>query len=414
MSRSHRKNREGGYALLLIFSMAAILAIMLYKEIPRVEFEAQRDKEQLLVDRGQEYSRAIALFVRKFNRFPASMEELENTNNMRFLRRRFKDPMTGKADWRLLHAGPGGVITDSILNGAKGASGGTGSVNNFITNLGPMTGEVPAGDPAGVNLAKRLRASDQPGAAGDDAGSGNGGGGTDSGSTSASLTNSGIPGYSGPVMVLPNGTIVPANSSGIAPQNGIPGAPGASGMGGMLGGMPIVPNGGTLPTGVAVQQNGQNGQSLPVVSPQQGGPPISAANMINQILTSPRPGGLNGLQNGPPGVNTAGGPLTAGGGITTAGTTSAPQQTVIGAGLAGVASKREQEGIKEYNTRKKYNEWEFVYDITKDPSKMGQGAGAAGATGAGGRGGASSQTPTGSPGGATPAAPITPGSTTGQ
>jgi len=188
-----------GYALLLIFSMAAILAIMLYREIPRVEFEAQRDKEQLLMDRGQEYSRAIALFVRKFKRFPASMEELENTNNLRFLRRRFPDPMTGKTDWRILHAGPGGVITDSILTGAKGASGGTGSVNNFITELGPMTGSVPAGDPAGVNLARRMRASDQPGAPGDDPGTGNG---ADTGSAS----NSGIPGYSGPVMVLPNGT----------------------------------------------------------------------------------------------------------------------------------------------------------------------------------------------------------------
>ncbi len=32
---------------------------------------------------------------------------------MRFLRKRFKDPFTGKDDWRLLHAGPGGIIIDS-------------------------------------------------------------------------------------------------------------------------------------------------------------------------------------------------------------------------------------------------------------------------------------------------------------
>jgi len=64
----------------------------------------------------------------------------------------------------------------------------------------------------------------------------------------------------------------------------------------------MIPGGGPLPTGVAVQQNTQNGQNFTML-PQQGGPPTSAANMINQILTSPRPGGLNGLQGGPPGAN---------------------------------------------------------------------------------------------------------------
>ena len=44
---------------------------------------------------------------------------------------------------------------------------------------------------------------------------------------------------------------------------------------------------------------------------------------------------------------------------------------VIGGGIAGVASKREQQGIKVYNEKKKYNEWEFVYDISKDKSRTG-------------------------------------------
>ncbi len=32
-------------------------------EIPRVAFETQRQKEQLLVERGEQYKRAIKLFV---------------------------------------------------------------------------------------------------------------------------------------------------------------------------------------------------------------------------------------------------------------------------------------------------------------------------------------------------------------
>jgi hypothetical protein len=40
--------------------------------------------------------------------------------------------------------------------------------------------------------------------------------------------------------------------------------------------------------------------------------------------------------------------------------------TTIGGGIAGVASTLEAEGIKAYNDRTKYNEWEFIYDPRKD------------------------------------------------
>ncbi len=86
---------------------------MLYAEMPRVVFENQRLKEGDLIARGEQYRQAIRLFVRRFNRYPAMIGDLENTNNIRFLRRRFKDPMTGKDDWRLIHAGGGG-FTDSL------------------------------------------------------------------------------------------------------------------------------------------------------------------------------------------------------------------------------------------------------------------------------------------------------------
>jgi hypothetical protein len=38
----------------------------------------------------------------------------------------------------------------------------------------------------------------------------------------------------------------------------------------------------------------------------------------------------------------------------------------IGAGIAGVASKYEAEGIKLINERSMYNEWEFLYDARRD------------------------------------------------
>lgn len=397
------RNSESGYALLLIFAMAAIVAITLYTEIPRVAFEAQRDKEQLLIDRGEEYQRAVTLFVHKFNRYPGSMEELENTNGQRFLRRRFADPMTGKNEWRLIHAGPGGVLTDSVDSKAPDQKDKS-APQNFITDIGVTANsfnQATSGD--GVNLATRRRPSDSGGAGG--------GGGDDSGNNTQA-SSSGIAGYNGPVMVLPDGRIVPANSSGTYTPPGA-GAAGASGrispMPGMvpLGGLPpgTLPPGAPgaipgqinpglapmMPGGVAIQQGLPPGAAAP------GGPPGAAASLINQILTSPgQPPGFNAPAGGTNPIQLQQGqqrqqPGQQQFGQTTATLGSAPpqqQQNVIGAGIAGVASKKEAESIKTVNDHTKYNEWEFVYDITKDPTRQQGAAGAQGASGGPGRGGA--------------------------
>jgi len=124
-------NREAGSALLVVFVFAAIVGIMLYLELPVTVFEARRQREQLLIDHGNEYAHAVKLFVRKIGRYPASIGELENTNGMRFLRRRFNDPFTGKADWRILHAAPNGALLDSKVKQAPpdGVQGNTNSAD---------------------------------------------------------------------------------------------------------------------------------------------------------------------------------------------------------------------------------------------------------------------------------------------
>lgn len=91
--------------------------------------------------------------------------------------------------------------------------------------------------------------------------------------------------------------------------------------------------------------------------------------MINQLLTTPRPGGLNGLGAQPQTAATAGG--VAGTPVATTAAIQTPATQTIGGGIAGIASTRTQEGIKVYKDKKKYNEWEFVYDVTKDPTKNG-------------------------------------------
>src|SRR5438045_3575485 len=110
-----RRNNERGFAMLLVFLMASVIAITLYLEIPRVAMETQRRKEQLLIERGQQYKRAIQLFVKKAGRYPSEIKELESFQNQRFLRHRYIDPMTGKDEWRLIHI-QNGILTDSKLS----------------------------------------------------------------------------------------------------------------------------------------------------------------------------------------------------------------------------------------------------------------------------------------------------------
>lgn len=118
-----RNSKEGerGFALLLVFLLAAGIALMLYSQIPRVAFESERDKEQLLIDRGEQYKRAIQEFYVAYKRYPVSIEELEHTNDKRYLRKRYVDPYTGKDEWRLVHVNVAGQLTDSLVTKPPGS-----------------------------------------------------------------------------------------------------------------------------------------------------------------------------------------------------------------------------------------------------------------------------------------------------
>ena len=158
-SSRRRKNSESGFALLLVFLMAAMVAISLYMEAPRLAFQAQRQKEQILMERGEQYKRAIGLFLRtnKNTRWPATIEELENFNNHRFLRHRYIDPMTGKDEWRLIHIS-NGVLTDSVTNKKKDQQDHL-SKNGSVMELAGLAGMDSSGQTS-VNAANRRRPSE--------------------------------------------------------------------------------------------------------------------------------------------------------------------------------------------------------------------------------------------------------------
>jgi type II secretory pathway pseudopilin PulG len=162
MSRRMQSKPERGFALLLVFLLAAAVALMLYRQLPRTAFENEREKEQVLIDRGEQYKRAIQLFRNANARWPQSIEELEKFADKRYLRRRYKDPMTGKDEWRLIHTN-GAFLTDSLVTKPPNADGKDQDGKQLAANsANPGTPGIPGAEqPPEVNAAVLQRPSDR-------------------------------------------------------------------------------------------------------------------------------------------------------------------------------------------------------------------------------------------------------------
>jgi hypothetical protein len=130
------RKREQGYILLTILLWVSLLSITVVGEMELLTYyhqQMKRDQEEELVHRGVEYERAIRKYYRKFGSYPATVEMLEDSNHMRFLRKRYKDPVTGK-DFKLLHQADvmmafGNAIGGGGIAGAQTLGQPVGSMN---------------------------------------------------------------------------------------------------------------------------------------------------------------------------------------------------------------------------------------------------------------------------------------------
>ena len=171
---------DSGYVLLVLMLWIAVISITV--SLPMVYYYRQqltRDREEEMVHRGVEYERAVRKYYKKFGAYPASLELLESANHMRFLRRRYKDPINGQ-DFKTL------TQADVMTAFAAGIPGstipGAQSLGTPVSDLasGSATAPAPQQDQA-------TPAPSQAPAAGADAA------GSDPGSTPAPGTASGLP-----------------------------------------------------------------------------------------------------------------------------------------------------------------------------------------------------------------------------
>jgi type II secretory pathway pseudopilin PulG len=102
---SSGRSGEEGYMLLGLIVTIAIILLVLGEAASKAAFSIRRDREVESARRADQYVRAIRKFYLKTQHYPGSIEQLENTNNVRYLRQKYIDPLTGKDDYRLIPVG---------------------------------------------------------------------------------------------------------------------------------------------------------------------------------------------------------------------------------------------------------------------------------------------------------------------
>jgi len=105
---------DAGFSLSALIFFLAAASIFIAAAVPAYQMQAKREMEEELIFRGEEYTRAIQKYQRKFGVYPTSIDQLVSTNGLRFLRRAYKDPMTEK-DFRFILVNPDGSLTGSKL-----------------------------------------------------------------------------------------------------------------------------------------------------------------------------------------------------------------------------------------------------------------------------------------------------------
>ncbi|HZD93511.1 MAG TPA: hypothetical protein VE133_04605 [Candidatus Sulfotelmatobacter sp.] len=157
------QSREKGYILLGVMLALTLMLIAMAIEAPRIAQQIKREKEEELVHRGKDYATAIKRFVHKNGgRYPVSVEQLEDTNHIRFLRKRYKDPMTGESDWKLVHFGEA-EIKIPAPNPGLNPSGTIPGLGGGSSNLGSSpAGSPPNTPPPGISAGGSTAQPPQP------------------------------------------------------------------------------------------------------------------------------------------------------------------------------------------------------------------------------------------------------------
>lgn len=163
------KPGEDGFILLGVIILVALFVIAMSVAAPQIAKSIQRDRDLETMQRGKQYIRAIQLYYRKFHAYPPNLQALVKTNDIRFLRKKYIDPTTGKDDWKPILFGQnktpmamgffgqplggtgGNVLAGTGPSGGNGTSSGSPFESGIGTGLDSMNSGTTSATPTGSN-----------------------------------------------------------------------------------------------------------------------------------------------------------------------------------------------------------------------------------------------------------------------
>jgi hypothetical protein len=116
MNRKPKRSQESGYAFLMALFAILIMIAASTVVLQNMRTQAQREKEEEMVWRGNQYERAIRLYFHKTGKYPQDIDALQKgLPDLHFLRQAYKDPMNGDdGSWRFIYVNQTGAIIGSV------------------------------------------------------------------------------------------------------------------------------------------------------------------------------------------------------------------------------------------------------------------------------------------------------------
>jgi type II secretory pathway pseudopilin PulG len=140
---------QDGYAMVALLVALSVMGVLMSVALPAWKQMTQREKEEELIFRGKQYARAIGLFQRRAGPgvLPPNLDVLVE---QRFLRKKFKDPITND-DFQPLLAGqalpgsptPGGPTQPGSPQGRGSQQTPAGRGQTAPTGRGTTFGQAP-------------------------------------------------------------------------------------------------------------------------------------------------------------------------------------------------------------------------------------------------------------------------------
>jgi type II secretory pathway pseudopilin PulG len=320
-SSPSRPRHQDGLLLLGVLFMLMLILIALAVAAPKIAESIRRDKEIETVHRGMQYARAIQVYYNKFGRYPTTIDQLVKTDNQRFLRKRYLNPMTGKDDWRIIHYGEQRVPTMGLFGQAVQQQAG---MTPGVNNAGVASNGLGSSSPLGA------------------AGSGIGGNNSSANPSPSGSSSGGFPAFGTTPQTLTftgDSTTDTANDGSSTPTTGSSGNGSSSGVG----------------SGSGIGSAGSSTNSGT-------GSGFGSSSSFGGTTTS-----------GAMGSTPIGGTQTTGGSNSAFGTPGVS----VGAPIIGVGLLSKKTSIKIYKKQTHYNQWEFIYDPNQNVMAAAGGVGGA-------------------------------------